>query len=89
LALSVAAPFSVNLQLRVLLPPLEHVPDQTALRPLATLSVIDVPVGKLADPLLPTETLMPAGLDVMRSPLRPLAVTVSVADCPWGGATGA
>jgi len=29
--------------------------------------------------VLPTVTLNPAGLDVTRSPLRPLAVTLSVA----------
>jgi hypothetical protein len=46
---------------------------------LLTVSVIAVPVANDAEPLLPTLTLMPAGLDVMRSPLRPLAVTVSVA----------
>jgi len=38
-----------------------------------------------ADPELPTATLIPAGLDVMRSPLRPVAVTVRVAACPGGG----
>jgi hypothetical protein len=32
-----------------------------------------------ADPELPTATLMPAGVEVTRSPLRPLAETVSVA----------
>ena len=36
-------------------------------------------VANVADPLLPTDTLIPAGLDVIRSPLRPVAVTVSVA----------
>ena len=41
--------------------------------------MMDVLVLNDADPVLPTFTLMPAGLDVMRSPLRPLAVTVSVA----------
>ena len=49
--------------------------------------VIDVPVENDADPLLPTVTLMPAGVDVMRSPLRPLAVTVSV-DVPDGAGGG-
>ncbi len=63
----------------VLLPPLEQAPDQIASRPLVTLSVIRVPTANAADPELPTDTLMPAGLDVTRSPLRPLAVTVSVA----------
>jgi hypothetical protein len=32
-----------------------------------------------AEPVLPVETLMPAGLEVTLSPLRPVAVTVSVA----------
>ena len=74
-----AAPVSVNVQLLALLPPLEQAPDQVASRPLATFSVIDVPVVNDADLVLPTVTSMPAGLDVMRSPLRPVAVTVSVA----------
>jgi hypothetical protein len=73
-----AAADSVNTQVLVLLPPLEHAPDQIASRPLDTLSVIDVPLANEADPVLPTDTLMPAGLDVIRSPLRPLAVTVNV-----------
>jgi hypothetical protein len=79
LAVSAAAPVSVNVQDFVLFPPLEQAPDQTASRPFDTLSVIDVPVVNDADPVLPTATLIPAGLDVIRSPLRPLAVTVSVA----------
>ena len=74
-----AAPVSVKLQVFALLPPLEQAPDQIASRPFETLSVIDVPVANDADPVLPTATLIPAGLDVTRSPLRPLAVTVSVA----------
>jgi len=32
-----------------------------------------------ADPVLPTATLIPAGLEITRSPLLPVAVTVSVA----------
>jgi len=75
----VAAPVSVNVHVFVLFPPLEQTPDQIASRPFETLSVIDVPVANDADPVLPTATLIPAGLDVTRSPLRPLAVTVSVA----------
>ena len=67
------------MQVFVLLPPLEQAPDQTASRSFETLSVMDVPVVNDADPVLPTATLIPAGLDVTRSPLRPLAVTVSVA----------
>jgi hypothetical protein len=73
LAATAALSLSVNVQLRTLLPPLEHVPDHTASRPLLTLSVIAVPAGNDAAPVLPTATLMPAGFDVTRSPLRPLA----------------
>ena len=69
---------SVRVQLFVLFPPLEQAPDQTASRPFETLSVIEVPEENDADPVLPTATLIPAGLDVTRSPLRPVAVTVSV-----------
>ena len=49
-------------------------------RPFVTLSVIDVPVVNVAEPVLPTATLMPAGLEVTRSPALPVAVTVTVAD---------
>jgi hypothetical protein len=79
LAATVAAPVSVNVHVFVLFPPLEQAPDQIVSRPFETLSVIEVPVANGADPVLPTATLMPAGLEVTRSPLRPLAVTVSVA----------
>ena len=79
MALTDALPDKVNVQVLRLLPPLEQAPDQMASRPLVTLNVIEVPVLNEADPVLPTLTLMPAGLDVTRSPLRPDAVTVSVA----------
>jgi len=72
-------PASVKVHVFVRLPPLEHAPDHTASRPFETLSVIDVPVVNDADPDVPTATLMPAGLEVICSPLRPVAVTVSVA----------
>jgi hypothetical protein len=36
-----------------------------------------VPALNVAEPVLPTGTLMPLGVDVMRSPERPVAVTVS------------
>ena len=78
--ITVPVPIIVNVQVLVLLPPLEQSPDQTASRPFVTLSVIAVPLVKLAEPVLPTVTLIPAGLDVTRSPLRPLAVTVRVTD---------
>ena len=77
-AVTAALPFSVNVHVFLLLPPLEQAPDQIASRPLVTLSVIEVPVVNAADPELPTLTLIPAGDDVTRSPLRPDAVTVSV-----------
>lgn len=79
-----ALPVSVNVQFLVLLPPLEHAPDQTASRPLETLSVIAVPLANAADPVLPTATLIPAGLETTLSPLRPVAVSVSVTVCAGG-----
>jgi hypothetical protein len=75
---------SLNVQLRALAPLLEHAPDQIASRLLETDSVMLVPVANAALPVLPTATLMPAGVDVTRSPLRPVAATVSVA-LPVGG----
>ena len=83
-AVRAALPFSVNVQVRRFSPPLEHAPDQIASRPLVTLSVIDVPALNVALPVVPTATLIPEGLESTRSPLRPVAVTVSVADCPGG-----
>src|SRR5262245_1965648 len=53
-----------------------------ASRPLLTESVTTVPVAKLALPVVPTLTLMPAGLEETRSPERPVAVTVSCAVDP-------
>ena len=70
---------NVNVQLFALFPPLEQAPVQMASRPFETVSVIDVPVVNDADPVLPTATLIPTGVEVTRSPLRPVAVTVSVA----------
>jgi hypothetical protein len=72
----------VNVHVRVLRPPLEQAPDQIASRPFETLSVIDVPVANDAEPVAPTAVLMPAGFEVTRPPLLPLAVTVSVAVWP-------
>jgi len=88
LALTEALPVTVNLHVFTLLPPLEQAPDQIAPRPLETVSVTDVPVVNVAEPVLPTATLMPAGVDVTRSPVRPDAVTVSVADWAGGGGGG-
>ena len=77
----------VKRQVLVLLPPLEHAPDQIASRPFVTLSVITVPDANDAVAVLPTATLIPVGLDCTRSPLRPVAVTVSV-NVPLGGGGG-
>ena len=84
--LAVTAPFAlrVNVHVFVLFPPLEQAPDQIASRPFVTVSVIDVPALNDAEPVLPTLTLIPAGLDVTRSPLRPVAVTESVTACAGG-----
>ena len=84
-AVTVDEPVNVNVQVFLLLPPLEQAPDQMASRPFDTLSVMLVPDAKDAAPLLPVLTLMPDGVDVTRSPLRPVAVTVSVAFCGGGG----
>jgi hypothetical protein len=87
-AVTVDAPFSVNVQLGAFAPPLEQAPDQMASRPFDTVRVIAVPIVNDADALVPVATLMPAGLEVIRSPLRPVAFTLSVAVC-GGGAGGA
>lgn len=81
-----ALPAIVKVHVRVLLPPLEHAPDQTASRPFDTLSVTDVPAVNDAVPVLPTATLMPVGLERTRSPVLPLALTVNATVCPGGGA---
>jgi hypothetical protein len=80
----VALPVSVNVQVFVLFPPLEHAPDQMTSRSFVARSVIAVPIANDAEPVLPTATLIPVGVDVTRSPLRPVAVTVRVAVCGDG-----
>jgi hypothetical protein len=75
----------MNVHVFVLLPLLEHAPDQIASRPFEMLNVIDVPVANDADPVLPTATFRPEGVELTVSPLRPLAVSVSVA-VPVAGA---
>jgi hypothetical protein len=77
LAVTLAFAEGENVQLRRRLPPLEQAPDQTACRPLDTLSTMVVPAANDAEAVLPTATLIPSGLDVMRSPVRPVAVTVT------------
>jgi hypothetical protein len=88
LAVTDELPFKGNEHVRLLWPPLEEAPDHTALRSLLTDKVIEAPRLKLADPVLPTTTLMPAGEDVIRCPLRPVAVPVRVAVCGGGGGGG-
>jgi hypothetical protein len=84
LAVTPAGPFSVNAQIFTFWPPLEQAPDQMTSRWFVALSVTLVPTGNAAEPVLPTATLTPAGLEVTRSPPRPVAVTVSVAFWPGG-----
>jgi hypothetical protein len=84
LAFTVAFAVGVKRHVLALLPPLEHAPDQIASRPFETESVICVPLANDATPVLPTATLMPAGLDVIRSPLLPDATTVTATACPGG-----
>jgi hypothetical protein len=81
LAVTVAFPVRVKVHVFVLFPPLEQAPDQMTSRSFVARSVIAVPTVNDAEPLLPTGTSIPAGVDVTRSPLRPVAVTVSVAVC--------
>jgi len=76
-AVTATAPVTVRLQLFVLAPPLEQPPDQIASRPLLTVSVTDVPVAKLALPVVPTLTASPAGLEEIDSPERPVAVRLN------------
>jgi hypothetical protein len=78
---TVALPLSVKVHVLVLFPPLEHAPDQMTSRSFVARSVIAVPMANDAEPVLPTATLIPVGVDVTRSPLRPVAVTVTVAPC--------
>jgi hypothetical protein len=56
LAVTDAAPVSVNVQVFVLLPPLEQAPDQIASRPFETLSLIDVPVARVVQQASPVST---------------------------------
>jgi hypothetical protein len=79
---------SVNVHVLVLLPLLEQAPDQIASRPFETLSVIEVALANDADPVLPTATFRPEGVELTISPPRPLAVSVSVAVPVLGGELG-
>ena len=78
-AVTLALPLSVKVHVRVSLHPLEQAPDQMASRPLLMDSEIRVPLANVPEPVLPTATLRPDGLEKTFSPPRPAAVTVSVA----------
>jgi hypothetical protein len=67
LAVTIAFAFNVNVHVFVLFPPLEQAPDQMTSRSFVARSVIVVPGANDAEPLLPTVTLMPTGLEVTRS----------------------
>ena len=88
MALTDEVAFKVKMQDPVSLPPLEHAPDQMALLPFETVRVMPVPCVNDACMELPTGTLMPAGLEITLSPVRPVADTVSVAVAGGGGAAG-
>src|SRR5262249_10653403 len=86
---AVTAPFpdGVNVQLRCFRPLLEQAPDQMASR-LPAVSVIATPAANDAEPVLPTGTLSPAGFEVTRAPVRPVAVRLTVSVCDGGGGGG-
>ena len=67
-AVSELAAFRVKVQLRVLAPALLHTPDQITDRPLVALRVMPVPTGKVAERVVPTGTLSPAGLERTLAP---------------------
>jgi len=79
LAVTEALLLNVKVQVLVLLPLLEQAPDQIASRLLLTRSVMAVPALNVADRLDPTGALIPEGVELTVSPLRPVAVTVRVA----------
>src|SRR5262249_56286914 len=81
-AVAVLAACRAKVQVLVLTPPLLHTPDQIAARPLVTLRVMRVPTGKLAEPVVPTGTLNPAGVVRALSPARPVAVKVRRVGAP-------
>jgi uncharacterized membrane protein len=65
-AVTLALPFSVNVHVFLLAPPLEQAPDQITSRSFVARSVIELPTVNDADPVLPTATLMPAGVEIAR-----------------------
>jgi hypothetical protein len=89
LTATVAFDVGAKVQLFTLLPPLEQAPEKIASRPFDAVSTIDAPDAKDAEAVLPTLTLIPAGDETTRSPLRPVAVTVTVTPCDTGGGVAA
>jgi hypothetical protein len=79
-AVTVDGPVGVKVQLLAFFPLLEQGPDQMTSRPPVALNVT-APVN-CAPALVPTGTLRPAGLETMLTPLRPVAVTVTIWPCP-------
>src|SRR5439155_5928180 len=69
------------------MPPLLHTPDQITDRPLVALRVMLVPTAKEAEPVVPTGTFSPAGVERTLSPARPVAVRVSSAVAGAGAPT--
>ena len=70
LALTEALPVRVNVHVFTLFPPLEQAPDQITSRVFVALSVIEVPVVNVAEPVLPTATLIPAAFRIIAKPVR-------------------
>lgn len=84
-AVTELAALRVNVQLGVLAPALLQAPDQMALRPLEVVSLTEIPLLKLALPVVPTFTSNPAGVEVTFSPVLPVAVSVSAKLLGGGG----
>jgi hypothetical protein len=82
LAVTDAFARSVNVHVFVGSPSLEQAPDQTTDRPFVAWSVVRVPTAKLAEPVVPTATESPAGVEKTLSLRRPEAVRVRRAAPP-------
>src|SRR4051812_45094075 len=76
-AVTALAALRVNVQLLVFAPPLLQAPDQMALR--VAVSLIEVPMLKLALLVNPVFTLRPAGVEVTVSPVLPDTFRVNAA----------
>ncbi len=65
MAVTEALLLKVNVQVLVLLPPLEQAPDQIASRLLLTRSVMAVPTLNVADPVDGTRTVIPESFQTL------------------------